>query len=96
MLNSTERECITKFLGYVSREFGIVCREYAVNPAVIKTRIINHKTENNKFRACPLTQRQQAVLSGFLRERITELRSWLSIYELNEKQLFNAIKGMTR
>lgn len=96
MLNSVERECINKFLGYVAREFGAVCREYGVDATVIRNRVEKHKTAENRFRACPLTLRQQAVLSGFLRDQMRDFRHWIATYGLNEKALFNAIKGMVR
>lgn len=94
MLNKNEREAVIKFLGYHSRKFYSVCREHGVQSARITKKLELHKAELNKFRATPLTIAEQAVLSGFLRERITEFRAWLVAYELNEDRLFRTFKRM--
>lgn len=94
MMNAKERECALSFLNYVAREFMVVCREYAVDAAAIKNRIAKHKAEINKFRAMPLTHRQQAVLSGFLRDQ-QYFKTWLKTWEIDERQFYQALKSMT-
>ena len=94
MLNSTERECTLKFLGYHSREFSAKCLEGRCTSNRIITKITLHKTEANKFRPQPLTQKEQLALSGFLCAHYVEFSSWLKTYELGEKPYFDAVKRM--
>lgn len=96
MLNSTERECVTKFLTYHSRDFYAVCLENGCMSQRINNKIEKHKTEINKFRATPLTAKEQSVLAGFLRRKLSEFSAWLKTYNLTEKAFFNALKGMVK
>lgn len=94
MLKKTEREALLTFLGFHDRAIRATCIDYGVSLDRIKTKIRNHKTEENKFRARPLTIREQATLSGILRDKTKEFTAWCVTFEVCVDALRNALKGM--
>ncbi|EPC5509190.1 hypothetical protein ACR20V_004257 [Salmonella enterica] len=96
MLNTTERDCLLTFLGYNEREFLRACRDVGVKADVIKTKVSTHKTEANKYRPRPLTVREEGILSAFLRQLVSEFKSWCTAYEVDQAQLLNALKRMLK
>ncbi|GDX06331.1 hypothetical protein [Buttiauxella sp. A111] len=94
MLKKAEREALLTFLGFHDREFRRSCFDYGVSLDRIKAKVRMHKTEENKFRARPLTIREQATLSGLLLGKKTEFTNWCNTFEVSIDALRNAVKGM--
>lgn len=94
MLKKTEREALLTFLGFHDREFRKATFDYGVSLDRIKAKIRLHKTQENKFRARPLTLREQATLSGLLAGKNNEFVAWCSTFEVSHNELKRALKGM--
>lgn len=94
MLKKEERSALIAFLRYHSRGFHCACHDHGCDALKIRNKIELHKAEANRYRERPLTHREQAVVSGFLRRNKKEFDIWCGVYEVGVTAIQNALKGM--
>lgn len=94
MLNSNEREALTSFMKYETRDLRKACRDAGVRPETVLRKIQTHKTVENKSRAAWLTNREANMLDGWLSSHGIALESWCKVYEITLPKLRRALRTM--
>ena len=89
MINSYERECLVKFIGYHGRGFTMTCNFHLFCSTKIISKLNKHKSVDDNYRKAKL-------MAGFLRKNITEFRIWCGVYEVGDTSIFNALKRMAQ
>lgn len=94
MLKSAEREALLGFMKYNQRDLLAACRDAGCKAPTITEKIEQHKTEANKFRPRPLTNREANMLDGWLSQNAKEFATWCGVYEVQVSQIKAALRSM--